>query len=323
MTSRLKIYVSAVLAMLGASLQGCFTGVESTPRISTDDIRRQGAAGVTAEQRFLADVQPVPPAKWQKGKDFRVTDNRISLIFTTQSSSTDSMAGRVLRLEGIAPARSLTGDDASEITFSDSRGGHYYYRIPNLDSAKLDTLARMAIPFTIDMDVVRQIDSRLRGNNYFITTPQWYNATDGSFEAVGGLRHIEVHIDSVGPGNENFPAAVYFTVVDPKLAARVKQGCHALLMSVGQSRAATRNFDTLFAFDNPRKLHPLVTDKAWELIIRSKVENGMSREECRLALGAPAEVLRIPTYGGMAERWSYTDGVFLIFEDGFLSRYRL
>ncbi len=317
-----RTIIHVALATLCVSLQGCFTGVESTPRISSDDIRRQGAAGVTAEQLFLSDILPTPPAAWTQGKDFRVTDNRIKLIFTTQSSPADSLTGRLLKLDGISSARSLTGDDASEITFYDSQGGRYYYRIPYLDKTKLDTLARLDIPFTIDMEMVRVVDSRMRGQNYFITTPLWYNDREGDFDAVNGLRHIEVKIDSVGPGNVNFPFAVYFSVVDPVLAKQVK-GHHALLMSVGTSRAATRNFETLFAFDNPRKLHPLVTDAAWELIIRSKVEKGMSREECRLALGAPAEVLRIPTYGGMSERWTYTDGVFLIFEDGFLSRFRL
>lgn len=318
-----RTIIHVALATLCVSLQGCFTGVESTPRISSDDIRRQGAAGSTPEQRFLADIQPAPPSQWQRGKEFRVNDGRISRIFTTQSSPTDHLPGSYIRLENIAPARSLTGDDATEITFSDALGGRYYYRIANLDSARLDTIAELSIPFATDMDLVRAIDSRMRGKNYFVTTPQWYDAEGGTFRATNGLRHIEVHIDSVGPGNVNFPAAVYFTVVDPSLAAQVKGGHHALLMSTGDSRAATRNFEMLFAFDNPRKLHPLVSDKAWELIIRSKVEGGMTREECRLALGAPAEVLRIPTYGGMSERWTYTDGVFLIFEDGFLSRFRL
>ena len=49
----------------------------------------------------------------------------------------------------------------------------------------------------------------------------------------------------------------------------------------------------------------------------------MTRDECRLALGAPPEVLRTPSYGGMREVWSYSDGVFLIFEDGYLTRFRL
>ena len=49
----------------------------------------------------------------------------------------------------------------------------------------------------------------------------------------------------------------------------------------------------------------------------------MSREECRMALGQAPEILRTPSYGGMREVWSYSDGIFLIFEDGYLTRYRL
>ena len=93
-------------------------------------------------------------------------------------------------------------------------------------------------------------------------------------------------------------------------------------MSVGKGRGATRTFDSLFAFDNPRNRYPEIKDDVWELITRSRVREGMTRDECRLALGQPSDILRIPTYGGMQERWTYTDGIFLIFDDGFLTKYR-
>ena len=48
----------------------------------------------------------------------------------------------------------------------------------------------------------------------------------------------------------------------------------------------------------------------------------MTREECRLALGAPTTLRRIPTYGGMRENWQYSDGVYLYFDDGYLTQYR-
>ena len=93
-------------------------------------------------------------------------------------------------------------------------------------------------------------------------------------------------------------------------------------MSIGRSRAATRNFDTLFSFTDPRSSYPEIKDEVWELIIRSRVRSNMTRDEVRLALGSPASVERVPTYGGMIERWSYTDGVYLVFEDGFVTRFR-
>ena len=141
---------------------------------------------------------------------------------------------------------------------------------------------------------------------------------------MNGLRHIEVTVDSVVPGDENFPAAVCFSIADSNLAksAGVADKEYMLYMTAGMTRGGSRSFDTLFAFDNPRNRYPEIQDDVWEYIIRSRIRKNMTRDECRLALGSPPSVERVPTYGGMVERWSYTDGVYLIFEDGYLTRFR-
>lgn len=316
-----KILAAAALTatMLGAG--GCFTGVESTPRIDASDVRREHAAEATPEQAFLADIVPQPPAKWKAGKRFRATDDRIARIFTAASANAESLSGSDLIFMSTSSARTLTGDDATDIEFRTDDGSRFFYRVAALDAQKLDTLRSLEIPFTVDIDMVAEIDAQMRGKVFYVRTPAWYNPSDGSKE--DGLRHIQVRIDSVLPGDAYFPALVCFSVVDPALDRRTGSRAHALYMSVGNSRSATRNFDVLFHFDNPRKTYPEIKDDVWALIISSKVREGMSRDECRLALGAPPEVLRTPTYGGMREVWSYSDGVFLIFEDGYLTRFRL
>ena len=94
-------------------------------------------------------------------------------------------------------------------------------------------------------------------------------------------------------------------------------------MTVGADRAATRNFSTVFNFDDPRKRYPQISDETWELIINSKVREGMTRDECRLALGAPNSYRTIPVINAVVEQWNYDDGIYLIFEDGLLSRFRI
>ena len=49
----------------------------------------------------------------------------------------------------------------------------------------------------------------------------------------------------------------------------------------------------------------------------------MTRDECRLALGAPNSYRTIPVYNAIVEQWNYDDGLYLIFEDGILTRYRI
>lgn len=316
------IVAALLLPVLATGTGACFTGVESTPRIKASDVRKQQAATLTPEQLFLSEIAPLPPAQWPAGRRLLVASDRISLLFTSASDDASALRGHVLDFTGFAPVRSLTGDDAVEASFVADDGRRFFYRIPGFSPERLDTVPELAVPFTVDLDVVERIGQAISGRHYYIRTPAWYDGASG--DAVNGLRHVEVIVDSVAPGDENFVAAVYFTVADEALRRRaVPEGATRFVyMSTGKSRAATRNFDTLFAFGNPRKSFPEIKDDVWNLIIASRVREGMSRDECRLALGAPPTVDRVPTYMGMVERWSYPDGVYMVFEDGYLTRFR-
>lgn len=296
-------------------LGGCFTGVEGTKRITDSDVRRQQAGHITAEQRFMADIAPTPPGKWVPGRRMRVDDRRVSLIFGPNSDEADNLVGHDLFFDGFAAARSLTGDDATDVVLRDSRGRRFYYRLNN-SPAEIDTMEALQIPFMVDVEVVERVDAEMRGKDFYVRTPLWLNpATRERID--GGLRHIRVTVDSVGIGTANYPAAVYFH------ASEGPQGTYMLYMTIGSGRTSTRNFDTLFAFENPRKQYPEIRDNVWELIKRSRVAKDMTRDECRLALGVPQQIERIPTRGGMVERWRYSDGVFLVFDDGYLSQFRI
>ncbi len=299
----------------------CFTGVESTPKINAEKIKDNKTA-ITEEQSFLADVIPQKPSLWKKGKKFLVDDNRIERIFESVQGEASDLKGMVLKFDCFKAVPSLTGDDVAEISFSKNNGGTLRYRLP-ITIEQLDTIKELEIPFTVDLDLVAHIDSVLRGKSVYIKTPNWYSLD--SHKAIQGLRHIKVIIDSVVPGSSIYPAAVAFTIDPNELAQDVftAHSSGAVLLTVGSSRTSTRNFDTLFSFKSPRAQYPRITEDNWKHIVKSSVISGMSRDECRLALGSPSEIIRIPTTGGMQERWIYSDGVFLIFDDGFLSKYRL
>lgn len=328
MKLRRIVIAAALCALLAPAFAGCFTGVESTPRIGLGDVKKQQAASVTDEQRFLAGLAPTRPGQWRPGHRLRVDDAKIGLALTSASGPADSLPGRDLVFDSFAPAVSLTGTDATELRFhADLPDGRadYFYRIP-VEMSALDTLEAIQVPFTVDMELVTRVDSLMRGKRLFIRTPMWYSA-EGSRGAVAGLRHVPVTVDSVVAGDSNYPLAVIFTLDNPALARLVQPDgapCTRMVyMTVGSGRAATRNFDLLFSFRDPRDVYPGIKDDIWALIVRSRVKDGMTREECRLALGAPASIRRIPTYGGMRENWQYSDGVYLYFDDGYLTRYRL
>ncbi|QCD41540.1 hypothetical protein E7747_04035 [Duncaniella dubosii] len=60
----------------------------------------------------------------------------------------------------------------------------------------------------------------------------------------------------------------------------------------------------------------------WDKIINGRVALDMTREECRLALGAPREVDRGADNSYIREVWLYENGIYLVFEDGILKLYR-
>lgn len=296
----------------------CFTGIESTPRISDAEVSRSQASSNIDRHDILADIAPQPPSKWPKGKRFLVTDNKISLIFTASSACSDSLAGKEILFDSVAAVPSLTNETAYEIRFlrAGSPADTFFYRLPAPASRSLESDNRIEIPFTVDIDLAASADSIMRGRHFFITTPNWYNPADGMKECEG-LRHVEVIIDSVRPGTSTYPLATFFHTPSQSDIQR------AVYLTVGDGRASTRNFDRIFATADPRKSYPHITDEIWELIIHSRIKNGMTRDEVRLALGAPTAVERAPVRNGWLERWTYSDGIYLIFDsDGYLSDFR-
>ncbi len=300
----------AIVPLLIAS--ACFTGVESTPKITAANVKKENIK-TTAEQQFLADVGPQPPAQWAQGKQFYVADPKISIIFSSQSSpDKDYLYGKEIAFHSMYPVTSVTGEQVTEIEFVSPSGGRLFYRI-NTPYSEIADRQILEIPFTIEQDIVNDAKARMVGKLYYAVTPLWYSA-DGE-QSINGLRHVPVEIKQVVPGNAVYPLRVVFK-------AEGDERLFSMYMTVGTQRNSTRNFDTLFAFDNPRKKYPQISDENWELIKHSRVSQGMSRDECRLALGSPQTIGQRPTTAGMVEYWSYSDGIYLLFEEGYLSYFR-
>lgn len=306
--------ITAFLTSAAAAILcgACFTGIESTPRITGADVRQAGALG-SPEQALTAVVVPEAPSAWAPGKRWLVADSRISMIFTAASTGTGLAAGDNIVLADSRRIPTFSGKDGMELRFTGPDGQTLYYR-PDIAADDWADSPSLAVPFTVELSAVSIADSLMRGHTYYITTPLWYDA-DG--RAVEGLRHVPVTVDSVIPGTERYPLRVAFT---PPHSLGDKQ--RYILMTYGTASSATRNFDRLFSFNDPRKSYPRITDKIWDNIIHSRVEEGMTRDECRLALGAPASIDRGATRGFQMERWSYDNGVYLLFEDGILIRFR-
>lgn len=303
--NKLPLILAAALAWL---LTGCFTGVESTPRITSRDVRRHHSATVTPEMTYTGAISPEAPGEWTAGKLFYVTDPKIAYILTPYDAAAHIAPGDTLTFAGICPAASMTDVDDSDISFITARGDTVSYRVA-APPAKIAGRAKLEIPFTIELSIVDKASALLDGNRYYITTPLWFNA-DG--DNIAGRQLVEVRVDSVTAANDKYPLAIHFT--------DTADGTRSLVyMSIGSGARATRNFDTLFSLSDPRRRYKDIAPDVWDCITRCTVKPEMTREECRLALGNPVEIVR----AHYLERWNYSDGRYLIFDDGHLTRFRI
>lgn len=297
--------------LLTAFLSSCFTGVEYTPRVGAREVKRENIT-VTPEDTFLAGVTDESLGEWRPGKRFRVTNDKIRLIFGATASPYDSLGGKTLIFTGAKEAPSITGTSVTDISFTAEPGDGrtFVYRI-NRPIAKVKEQGPLSVPFTIQESLVDDARKLMDGQHYYVLTRTWRDDSDNS---LNGRQFVPVTVDSVTPGNDIYPIKVSFTD---------ERGTSArLFLHPGPRSYTPRSFPALFSFTNPRLKYPSITDDMWDKIINGRVALDMTREECRLALGAPREVDRGADNSYIREVWLYENGIYLVFEDGILKLYR-
>lgn len=310
----------AMRHILGASLflfftTACFTGIESTPKIGQGEVKRETSNAAVAEAEYIADIVPQPFNLWQPGKEFVVTDPKINRIFTPVVNEAEFSQGDILIYQGATDVTSPYGE-AVDILFTDSDKREFTYRI-NAGRRELNTRAVVDIPFTTENDVLQKLRERLIGNDFYILTPRWVDA-GGNF--VTRIKFIPVTVTDVSSGSAEMPVIVLF---HPRYQD-VFNGTETfgVPLNIGGTANSTRSFSSLFSLSNPRIRHKSITDANWALIVENKLAPGMTRDEARLALGAPVDVDRGHDYSSVYEKWIYDGGVYLIFRDGLLESYR-
>lgn len=306
MMKGISLLVSTILML---SMSGCFTGIESTPKITADEVKRQQVT-VSEEERFLNRIAPQQLSKWEHGKQFYVTDDKISLALEPGSTSYPK-AGEYIIYQSFNEIPSMTGKPDTELIFLDRNNDEVRYRI-SASADDLDKRRKIEIPFTVETSIVDDVRKALLGNTYYIRTSTWF---DDNGAALRGEKFIPVKILDVVPGNTVYPVKIQFSTT-----SETPQQAY-LYMSAGDPKG-TRDFASLFYFENPRNRYPNITDDTWANIIRGKVALYMTREECRLALGSPTAIDRRPGISTMRELWTYENGIYLIFDDGILQSFR-
>ena len=300
-------------------MQSCFTGVESTPRISERDLRRVQHAE-RHEESFLADILPEPPAQWRQGKAWKVIDPRSERLFGADLSNA------VITYAGVDEATSITGHPEAILRF-DSPAGRVSYRT-DISADSLSRRASFTIPYTVEQVTVDSVRSRLKGRDVFVITSVW---NDLAGQSLRGIKNISVKIEDVAAGDGIYPLRLLLSyepsdkfLVNPGTTLKDKGERRYFTLPMSSPGAdigsSMRTFADIFSFTDPRLRYPKIEDAAWANIQAGRVVPGMTRDECRLSIGSPAEISRNPGYNALYESWTYPDGIRLIFVDGILSR---
>ena len=314
---RFTSHGALLCAALTSLLVSCGTGIEVTGRVTDKDVRRAMEDTDNRQTTVNLDAYVDLLPAWKMGKRFWVADDKVTQMLAESSGydkDTLHLAGHVLTYRGYSLSGLFVDEDNRRlyIEFDDELTGlHLIYRYGKAINARH---AGFTLPMLIDMDMVDHVARQLTGREFYIRTPIWYDRQ--TEQMMDGRHFIKVTIDSVLPGNAVLPLRVLFTTADTRERAMV-------WMSDNVSTMHGRDFDAMFVASDPHLAYPAITAANWEHITRGQVVEGMTKEECRLALGSPKSINERPDQAGMREYWYYDGGSYLYFVDGLLKQFRI
>lgn len=291
-------------------MAACSTGIESTKTITMSKEEKK-AVSPSPEDEIMMDLQPPLLSDWEKGKRFLVSDDKASLIFEpTVRSNNTVKKGDIIKYEGFKLRQAPGGEAKMSILFSDGSAQYEYFSGRTAEGAQ--RLSSLDIPLTIDLDLVAKARTRLNTKKVWTRSPIWY---DDQGEKIIGRQFVPVTIVDVIVGDHLFPLHVLISDENGNPAY--------LYMNFNNSGLESRSFRYVFYLTDPRLKHPGIQDEVWDLICNRRVKEGMTKEECKLSLGNPADVNSGHDWNQTVDLWHYENGAFLEFQDGLLIGFRI
>lgn len=312
--NKLTYIVILVSAMIAIS--GCSTGIEGTRRVTPNrDDRR--LLQQTPEEFFISNVHADSLGMWKPGKRFLVTDNKAALIYEISDKNgmrlhDDSLAGQTIFFRDVADYTAPDGSTAIKINFTHPASGKTISYNTNRPAVKAASIDWNNLPMLVDLDLVESFRSLLSGKTLWIKTPLWYSENG---EPITGTKFIPVEILDVVPGNAIFPLNVKFRSDDA--VAFIPMNA-----SDKSSSFVSRVFPSLFYLSDPKESYPAITPETWSLICHGRLAIGMTKTECKLAVGNPKEVEHGHNWDVLIDYWKYENGMFLVFIDDKLTEFK-
>lgn len=302
------IYLLLSILCVAAS---CHTGIESTKTIKlTKSDRKELAA--TPEELLMGGIHIPTLNEWQKGKPFLVADERIALVFDpfNVGMPLDSLVGKTIEYAGVALKPTPGGSDEAVIVFLYNGKQLTYSTGKSLQNAET-SITSMDVPMTIDPQIVEDARNLLKGKKVWTKSKLWYDVEENK---IDGRKFVPVTITDIIPGSIVFPLKVFIKDENGEDAV--------MFMNIGTIGIESRTFQNLFSLTDPKSRYPHIQPEMWEAICNGKVRIGMTKDECKLALGNPTDVNSGHDWNSTLDYWQYSDGTFLRFQDGLLVSFR-
>lgn len=163
------------------------------------------------------------------------------------------------------------------------------------------------------LDEIDKAKELLINKMLYILKPLWLKEKDGKSGVYGfHQKFVPVEIVNIGLGNPDGPCKMIFKTesneeyfLDVRFSGTNKDG----------SGISGVDFAKAFSFDNPHKLYPNISGQIWKFIQDSKVQIGMTKEECELSWGKPKDINTDIYNETKREQWVYSSDRYLYFKD--------
>lgn len=300
-----------IAALQLISLPACFN-VDKTQKIQLNKHETK-LASTSPEEALIQNIPTYPLPQWPIGKTFYAIDNRASLIFNPRNLPPNpldiNLESQKLTYIGTDTTHNAAGQQQTTLKFQHNNK-IYLYNTSNPHPTSVE------IPMLVDHDIISQINQILQHKKLWIKTTLWYDSLGNT---IHGNKYWPVQIDSVITGRRSFPLQICFTPAPDSLSL---PSSARLYMTIGSSGADSRPFHSLFNIVDPHTNHPNIDNDTWTLIQHEQIRNGMTKDECRLALGAPVDVFSGTDPGFYYDLWQYPNGKYIKFRDGLLFDYK-
>lgn len=303
----------AAIVVLAFVFSSCSTGIESTKTIkmTKEDVKLMSK---TAEQTFSESIHGSPLSSWNEGKEFLALSDRTLYIFDPTGLSSE-LSGELLKgskliFKGLDSYQTPDLKEECILLFDDGKQT-YRYRTGKSTTDAMKEIDSSKLPLMSDLDLILQWKEKLNGKTLWTRSNLWY---DEKGDRSSGQKYAKVTIIDVIPTAGDFPM---------KVKIKDENGKEAYMQMNYTSEAYdSRNFASLFFLSDPKARYPHITEENWALIKDGKVGLGMTKDECKLAIGNPDEVNAGHTHSQTMDMWQYASGTYLMFTDGLLTRFR-